>query len=71
MVSSILLPATINWGIPFLVTYPSSISLFIIGTTTAGRNDINIAGLPTFFKSDIFKDKPALVNIIIKAIFLI
>ena len=29
-------PASISWGMPFFVPYPSSISFTILGTTTAG-----------------------------------
>lgn len=85
--------------------YPSSISLTILGTTTAGdtaasteprirdsnglksksvgasnktpnssnvagRKHIKMAGLPSFLKADKSSPKPALVSIIIKAIFL-
>ena len=35
----------------------------------AGTNDSKMAGLPTFFKSSMSKDKPALSKIIINAIF--
>ena len=33
----------------------------------AGRKHIRIAGRPTFFRSSIFRDNPALVKIITKA----
>ena len=36
----------------------------------AGRKHIRTAGRPTFFKSDRFKDNPALVNMITSAICL-
>ena len=40
-------------------------------STHAGRKHISTAGLPTFFKSEIFSDKPALVKMMTNAICLI
>ncbi|OPZ19292.1 MAG: hypothetical protein BWZ04_02501 [Firmicutes bacterium ADurb.BinA205] len=34
----------------------------------AGTNDINTAGLPTFFRSDKFSDSPAFISMIMRAI---
>ena len=98
-------PASISCGIPLLVPYFSSISLTILGTTTAGdtaaktapmiadsSNDkpsnpvpsisipasskvagtkhIIMAGLPILLSPDISRLSPALVRIMINAIFL-
>ena len=41
-----------------------------ISSNVAGRKHIKKAGLPSFFKPDKSKPKPALVSIIIRAIFL-
>ena len=38
-------------------------------SNTAGKNDISIAGRPTFFKSLIFNERPALIRIMTSAIW--
>ena len=97
-------PARISCGIPSFTPYPSSISLTILGTTTAGETaastapiiaassrlnpisfgairiipsnskdagtkHIKTAGLPIFFRPDRSSPSPALVRIMISAIF--